>query len=481
VRRHAFATGNCESHSEPQALVFGHGTGPIVAIGLVCGVIAFANTTAAETSTLFSNAKESVTTEELYEHVEVLADDVYEGRAAGSRGGRAAAQYLIKQLQKYQLSPAGTNGSFTQSFSDDWRNILALRPGSDPQLQDEVIVVGAHYDHVGYGTSANSYGPIGKIHNGADDNASGTAVLLEAIEAFATSGLRTRRSVLFAFWDGEENGLVGSRYWLAHPTLKLDRVKFAITIDMVGRLRKGQLYILGTRSGYGLRRLMSGPVEDPLWLDFTWELHDNSDHWSFLERRIPVALLHTGLHGDYHRPSDDVEKINRQGMREVSRYLVSVVAKAANEDRLPKFRKQARRDTDGMRRKLERPLEPASLANWPAGQPIPRLGLAWREDSAEPGTVFVIRVVEGTPAAGAGLRVRDRIHEVNGQTFADAAAFQSLIFIALEAKLPEITFLTERRGRVQTVAVSMPATGQDSKTDGQHPNREEREKEPGVR
>ena len=102
-----------------------------------------------------------------------------------------------------------------QTFNDDCRNILVLQPGDDPQLRDEVIVVGAHYDHVGYGNSNNSFGPIGKIHNGADDNASGTSVLLETIEAFARSGLKTRRSILFAFWDGEEAGWsargIGSR------------------------------------------------------------------------------------------------------------------------------------------------------------------------------------------------------------------------------------------------------------------------------
>jgi Zn-dependent M28 family amino/carboxypeptidase len=136
-------------------------------------------------------------------------------------------------------------------------------------------------------------------------------------------GLKTRRSILFAFWDGEERNLRGSKYWLAHPTIPGEHVKLAITSDMIGRLRDGQLYVLGTRSGYGLRQLMSGPVEDPLWLDFNWDLSANSDHWSFLEHKVPVVLLHSGMHSDYHRPSDDVEKINREGMREVSRYLLA--------------------------------------------------------------------------------------------------------------------------------------------------------------
>ncbi|MEX0612516.1 MAG: M20/M25/M40 family metallo-hydrolase [Pirellulales bacterium] len=412
---------------------------------------------------------DSITADELYQHVEVLADDVYEGRAAGSRGGRAAAQYLVKQLQPYSFTPAGSGGDYVQRFGNGWQNVLVLLPGDDPDLQREVIVVGAHYDHVGYGNRSNSYGPIGRIHNGADDNASGIAVLLETMEAFATSGLRTRRSILFALWDGEERGLVGSRHWLANPTLSVDRVKLAITIDMVGRLRGGRLYVLGTRSGYGLRRLMSGPVEDPLWLDFSWELHDNSDHWPFLERRVPVALLHTGLHRDYHRPSDDVEKINREGMREVSRYLLAVLLKVANEDRLPQFRGRVTRETDGMRRTLEQPLAPASLQDWPAHRPPPRLGISWREDDAERGSVFLTRVVDGTPAAAAGLAVHDRIYELNGQAFADAAAFESAITALLDSGQPEFTMLTERRGHVRTITVKMPSSSQEPRVESQEP------------
>src|SRR5262249_53711878 len=153
--------------------------------------------------------------------------------------------------RRLRATTDGTNGDFVQSFNDDCRNILAVQPGDDPQLSSEVIVVGAHYDHVGYGSSRNSFGPIGRIHNGADDNASGTSVLLETIEAFSKTKLVTRRTILFAFWDAEERGMVGSHYWLSHPTVRLDRVKLNITLDMVGRLRNERLYVLGTRSGYG--------------------------------------------------------------------------------------------------------------------------------------------------------------------------------------------------------------------------------------
>lgn len=411
---------------------------------------------------MLAAAMDSITAEECFEHVEKLADDVYEGREAGSRGGRAAATYIERQLAQFDLTPAGTSESYIQPFGDGCRNILALRRGNDPRLRDEVIVVGAHYDHVGYGNRRTSLGEIGTIHNGADDNASGTSVLLETIEAFATSGLTARRSILFAFWDCEERGMVGSRHWAAHPTLPLGHVKLAITLDMVGRLRDGQLYLLGTRSGYGMRRLLSGPVEDPLWLDFSWELRENSDHWSFLERRIPIVLVHTGLHKDYHRPSDDAEKVNRDGLRDVSQYLLAALLKAANEDRLPRFRSGASGETVRMQRDFERPLPPATLDNWPANEPRPRLGIGWREDRAEPGSVFIIRVVPDTPAAAAQLAVHDRIYELNGQPFANGDDFHSEINSLLDAGAAEFTLLTERRGHMRTVAINMASSLQHS-------------------
>jgi hypothetical protein len=412
--------------------------------------------THAATKSFLAAAMDSITTDELYQHVEVLADDVYEGRSAGSRGGRAASQYIVQELRKYNLTPAGTRGDYFQAFDNDWRNILVLVPGDDSRLEHEVIVVGGHYDHVGRGSNSTSYGPIGRIHNGADDNASGISIMLETIEAFATSGLRTRRSVLFAFWDGEERNLKGSRYWVRNPTISADRVKLAITLDMVGRLRNGQLYVLGSRSGYGMRRLFSGPVDDPLWLDFDWELSANSDHWSFIEKRIPVVLLHTGLHRDYHRPSDDAEKINREGLHAITRYLLGILMKAANEEQLPKFRDQVRRESDRTQRQVERPLPPASLRNWPSDSKPPQLGISWREDQGEPGVVFLTRVVEGTPAAAAGLAVHDRIFEVGGQGFADEKEFQSTILAMLSNGTSTIELAIERRGRLRNVAVTMP-------------------------
>src|SRR5207247_2064991 len=124
------------------------------------------------------------TADELLDHVSFLADDVLEGRETGSRGGRAAGGYLAEQLRKTGLTPMGDSGSYFQAFGSGSRNLLGLVEGSDPDLKHDVIVIGAHYDHVGYGNRRNSYGPFGYIHNGADDNASGVSALLELADAF---------------------------------------------------------------------------------------------------------------------------------------------------------------------------------------------------------------------------------------------------------------------------------------------------------
>ncbi|MCG8584485.1 MAG: M28 family peptidase, partial [Pirellulales bacterium] len=139
---------------------------------------------AANEALSLSAAMESIAKGDLSKHVETLADDALEGRAAGTRGGYAAAKYIQGEFVRIGLEPAGEDDRYTQLFNAGYRNLLGILPGSDEKLRREVILVGAHFDHVGYGTWTNSRGPIGYIHNGADDNASGTSAVLEIAEAF---------------------------------------------------------------------------------------------------------------------------------------------------------------------------------------------------------------------------------------------------------------------------------------------------------
>lgn len=410
-------------------------------------------------------AAQSVTAAELGDHVDTLADDVFEGRAVGTRGGRAAAQYIVGELEKSRLTPAGAEAGYFQPCDRGGRNILALLPGTDPVLKSEYLVVGAHYDHVGDGRMGHANGPIGKIHNGADDNASGCAALLETIEALSEAGVDTRRSILFAFWDGEEMGMLGSKRWFESPTIPTTAIRLAINIDMIGRLRDGRLEVDGTRTGYGLRRFMSRAVDDALWLDFSWELNANSDHWPFLERQIPIVMLHTGLHEDYHRPGDDAEKINRAGLEAVSRYLLDAIVAAADADDLPAYR--AARRFESLAAQKSRAARDAAIsrADWSGAKP-PRLGITWRTDEAEPGSVYLTQVAANSPAATAGLAVGDRIYAVNGQSFSDANDFRDVVFGLLDAGTAEFTLLAESRGHVRTKHVHLQPQSLAAKAGG---------------
>ncbi len=341
----------------------------------------------------------SITAAEIKDHVGTLADDTFEGRESGSRGNRAAGIYITERLKKFGLRGGGPKDSFYQGFNN-YHNILALAEGRDPELKDQVVVISAHYDHVGYGTNRNSFGPIGMIHNGADDNASGVAGLLEIADAVSQLPQKPKRSILFAFWDGEEKGLLGSQYWVDHPTAPLQRVPIMINADMIGRLRHMRLEIFGTRTSRGLRRLISRQNDmAQLSLDFNWDLKADSDHYTFYSHDIPVVMLHTGMHEDYHRPSDDADKINNEGLKQIAQLMFGTLVELADAPNLDGFRQQARQESRGDQRLRERELPP----------PPGRLGIRWDETAAQAGTIVVTTVTPGSAADKGGLRVGDRL------------------------------------------------------------------------
>jgi hypothetical protein len=386
-------------------------------------------------------------------HVGVLADDVYEGREGGSRGGRAAATYIVDELTKLGLEPAGDAGSYYQPFGG-MRNILALVKGSDPELADEIVVVGAHYDHVGYGNADNSYGPFGFVHNGADDNASGVAGLLEIAEAIGHLPERPRRSILIAFWDGEEKGLLGSYHFLrVRPAgLAASKVVFSINMDMIGRLRDQRLEVYGTRTAAGLREAVIQANNRPahgagLDLAFVWDIEDDSDHYPFIAAKIPTVMFHTGLHDNYHRPSDDVHLLNMEGIAPVARLALGFVTAIANDpEPLPAFRSESRAESNATRNRLEAAVPDTDSS------PRGRWGIGTRRDPGEPSMPVVVRVWGGSPAATGGLRSGDRILTIDG----DRIASQDDMIARLGAAGDRVGIDVERRGRVVRVTLEQP-------------------------
>jgi hypothetical protein len=360
-------------------------------------------------------ARASIVVPDLERHLQTLAADALEGREAGSRGGQAAGAYLQDELKKFNLRPAGDEGTWFQEFGPVYRNVLALVPGSDPSLAQQVLLLCGHYDHVGYGNASNSNGPIGQIHNGADDNASGTAVLLELAQAFGQLEPAVRRPILFAFWDAEEKGLLGSKHWTAQPTVPLEQIRFVINLDMVGRIKQDKVEMFGARSAVGLRQLASRH-NAALDFRFTWEVPENSDHWPFYSRRIPFLMPFSGYHNEYHRPTDDVDLINFPGTEAVARWIFDVTRELADAESLPPFRPESFRETVAQQRVEERAAPPGRT----------RFGVQWANDDPGPG-LRVTRVVAGTPAARAGLVPGDRLLEFGDAPLAPSTALHDLI------------------------------------------------------
>src|SRR3990172_2686426 len=168
----------------------------VLVIAWVAGLIGTALAWSADRGASYLAALESIKAEELQEQVNYLADEKREGREAGTRGGYAAGEYVRQRLAALKLHGAGTDGAYLQAFSPNFRNVLAKLEGSDPKLRNEVIVLGAHYDHVGFGQKGNTLGQIGLVHPGADDNASGTSGLLETAQAFTILSEPPRRTIL---------------------------------------------------------------------------------------------------------------------------------------------------------------------------------------------------------------------------------------------------------------------------------------------
>ena len=368
-----------------------------------------------------SLAINSISADELKQHVAALADDSFEGREAGTRGGRAAGVYLGKEYQKLALRGGAEDKGYYQPFNGNCRNILGVIEGSDPELKKQVVVIGAHYDHVGLGTHRNSHGPIGYIHNGADDNASGSAGLVELAQAFTKLKPAPKRTILFALWDSEEEGLFGSKYWLDHPSLPLNQVTFMFNADMIGRLRKDKVEALGCRTAPGLRRFVSQQNRDgKLLVDFTWEMKENSDHFPFVAHNIPVLMLFTGLHEDYHTPGDKAEKLNPEGMCEVTRLYFAMALEMAEMDKTPRFRAAGRTETPEMRKSAEQPLAP-----------LPgRLGIGWpNEADQEPG-LKMTAVQVGSAAHKAGIQVGDRLLKFAGRDVTDGEILRRCVLAA---------------------------------------------------
>ncbi len=378
-----------------------------------------------------------ILSDDVADHVDVLASDLFEGRHAGMKGERRAAGYIVSLLEEYDaIEPGGEEGTWFQSFDVQIpteeggretaaaRNVIALLRGSDPDLADEFIVIGAHYDHVGYGRSGNALDLVESIHNGADDNASGSSAVLELAAAFATSPTKPRRSLLFQWYSGEELGLIGSKYYAANPLHSLDDTIFMLNMDMVGRLTGRTLLVGGTGSSPGFADMVESLAPD---LNLKLKLDPSgsapSDNTSFYAKKIPVLFLFTGLHDDYHQATDDPHLVNMDGVADIAKLAYGVV-----------------RAVDALEERPEFVLAPGDAEMW---RPVPYLGVEFL-DSDE--GVEVAVVVPGFPASLAGIEEGDLVLSIDGTEVVNAATLRAAVK-RLAPEIPPIELVVLKGGK----------------------------------
>jgi hypothetical protein len=289
--------------------------------------------------------------------IRVLADDENHGRAAGSEGERTAAAFIITGFKDAGLKPLGDKDTYQQRFtfnrgmhgqgeSAESNNLVAYLDNQAPTT----IVIGAHYDHLGDDGQGSSLdpNPTNKIHNGADDNASGVAGVLALARYYSGNKIRERSNFLFICFSAEELGLIGSKYFVEHPTIDLSQVNFMINMDMVGRLDRTtkMLYVSGTGTSPVWQPLLERLSSRELVIKMDSSGTGPSDHTSFYLKDIPVLHFFTGSHQDYHKPSDDWQKINAGGEAKVLDFIIRMISALGQEEKLT-FLKTRSKTTTG--------------------------------------------------------------------------------------------------------------------------------------
>jgi hypothetical protein len=377
----------------------------------------------------------------LLDDVKYLSDDRLTGRLTGTPGADSAAAYIARRFRQVGLRPlaegwfqgfvvAANAPSAHHTAREELRarNVIGILRGRDPKRRAEAVVVGAHYDHLGLGGPfALDPDSTGAIHNGADDNASGIAALLEIARALAIRP--PARTVVFVAFSGEELGLLGSSYYVRHPVVAIDRTVAMVNLDMVGRLRHNRLIVYGTASAKEFPALLDSLNRSA---GFDLKAHGDgygpSDQSSFYAANRPVLHFFTDLHEDYHRSTDDWPKINVEGLKQVSDLATATVAALADRQ------------------------QPLTFVNLPvmahAGGPIltPGYGayLGTIPDMSEtPGGVRLTAVRAGSPAEQAGLRGDDIITRIGDMDVPDLQAMTD----ALRAHHPgDVVDIVVRRG-----------------------------------
>lgn len=271
----------------------------------------------------------SITKASLKQQVEFFSSAEFKGRGSATAENNKVAQFIADWYKDNGIQPVSGSNYF-QAFkvsAGNTNNIIGMIPGSDPTLAQETVIVGAHMDHLG---TTN-----GKMYPGADDNASGTAVLLHLARSLAANKAALKRTIVFIAFSGEELGLLGSRHYVQNPLRPLNKTVFMINMDMVG-YGKGKLQALSvSTSPSAMAFYQSAASKYPnLTVDTSQAAPDRSDHAPFQQNGIPIACLHTGLHDNYHQPTDTPDKVDFDTMEAIAKITYDMTVYMANESKV---------------------------------------------------------------------------------------------------------------------------------------------------
>jgi hypothetical protein len=387
-------------------------------------------------------------TRRIRESVEWLADDARQGRGVGTAGLDSTAHWLARRFAQLGLVQSEGVSQFLQWLTIDASapaaahaglggvrvaNVVGILPGRGT-LAGEAVVVGAHYDHLGLG-GMGSMDPdsTGVIHNGADDNASGTAALLEIARNLRQRPAVDRRTIILVAFTAEELGLIGSQYYVDHPVLPNAQTVAMVNLDMVGRLRENRLLALGAESAPEWQPLLDSLNRYDLDIRASGDGWGRSDHSSFYGKNIPVIHFFTDTHEEYHRVVDDVPLINAQGIARVAALSADLVwALAVRPTRLTYVSAP--------------PPAPISGGDGASLGTIPDM-------SSSPGGVRITGVRQGTAAAVAGLQAGDIIVRIGIHAVTDLYAMTAALAAHSPGDVVDVEVLRDNTRRVFTATL----------------------------
>lgn len=374
------------------------------------------------------------------EDVAFLADDKLEGRHTGTEGEKKAQDYIAQRFSDLGLEQKGVNGYF-EAFTfkpktDPHQEVKYTVVGTDSTITGTnvigfidnkapyTVIVGAHYDHLGYGAEGSLYrGEEKEIHNGADDNASGVAIMLNL--ASKLKNTNKSNNYLFIAFSGEEMGLLGSNYFTKNATIDLASANYMLNMDMVGRLKADStLAVYGVGTSPILKQVVNSSNSQFKIIEKESGTGP-SDHTSFYNNDIPVLHFFTGQHEDYHKPSDDFDKLNYVGMEAISNYIFEIITELDDDGKLA-FRKTKNESEDVPRFRVGLGVIPDYLFD----------GKGMRIDG----------ISEDKPAQKAGLQKGDIVIKLGDSTIVDMMSYMRALSVFNEGDKTKI--VVDRKGTV---------------------------------